>query len=166
MSRAFVKEPDGENVQDDTPDIPISPHPNYVTVSGLTALERERDQLLASRQEIKSEEDQVAARLKLFPVERRLRYVLARLETAQLCVPDQWQEVAIGHQVLVADEEDQESLYAIVGEDEADIARGWISWISPLGKALLEAEVGDLVKWRRPVGDRELEILEIATFQP
>ena len=53
--------------------------------------------------------------------------------------------------------------FTIVGEDEADVATGKVSWLSPLAKALIGARVGDTVKWRRPAGEVELEILEIAT---
>jgi transcription elongation GreA/GreB family factor len=51
--------------------------------------------------------------------------------------------------------------FTIVGEDEADVATGKVSWLSPLAKALIGARVGDTVKWRRPVGDTDLEILDI-----
>ena len=161
MSRAFVKEPDGDTVQDETPDIPISEHPNYVTAAGLRQLEAERDRLMAERRDLKAGPDPVAARLALFPVERRLRYVTARLESAILRQPDQVTRIAFGHTILVADEAGHEFRYAIVGEDEADIGAAKVSWVSPLARALLEAEVGDLVKWHRPAGDLELEILEI-----
>ena len=51
---------------------------------------------------------------------------------------------------------------AVVGDDEADVAAGKISWASPLGRAMMGAKVGDTVKWRRPAGDVEVEIVEIA----
>jgi transcription elongation GreA/GreB family factor len=56
--------------------------------------------------------------------------------------------------------------FTIVGEDEADVAQGKISWVSPLAKALLNARVGDVVTWRRPVGDKELQILSIQKAIP
>jgi transcription elongation GreA/GreB family factor len=49
----------------------------------------------------------------------------------------------------------------IVGEDEADATQGRISWVSPLANALMNAQVGDVVSWKRPVGDKELEVLSI-----
>ncbi|RED52249.1 GreA/GreB family elongation factor [Aestuariispira insulae] len=162
MSRAFVKEPDGDAVQDDTPDIPISPHPNYVTATGLRQLEQQRDDLVAERAALKAGPDPVAVKLALFPVERRLRYILARLDSAILKCPVQTETVAVGHAVLVADDAGEEQRYWIVGEDEADIKAYKVSWVSPLARALIDREVGDLVKWRRPAGDRELEILEIS----
>ncbi len=51
--------------------------------------------------------------------------------------------------------------FAIVGEDEADAAAGKVSWVSPLARALLGSSVGDIVTWRRPTGDVELEIVAI-----
>ena len=48
--------------------------------------------------------------------------------------------------------------FAIVGEDETDAENGKVSWVSPLARALIGAQVGDLVTWKRPVGDVELEI--------
>jgi len=51
--------------------------------------------------------------------------------------------------------------FAVVGEDEADPARGRISWVSPLARALAEARVGDAVVWKRPTGEVELTIVAI-----
>jgi transcription elongation GreA/GreB family factor len=63
--------------------------------------------------------------------------------------------------VEVSDEDDRSRTFSIVGEDEADVASGKISWSSPLGKAMIGSKVGDTVIWRRPAGDTELEILGI-----
>lgn len=164
MSRAFVKEADGDAVQDDTPDIPISRHPNYVTPAGLAALEQERDTLLEQRASLKGADDPVSVKLTLFQVERRLRYVLARIDSAILKRPDpsKADTVEFGASVTVADEDDADHVFQIVGEDEADIKTGKVSYVSPLAKALLGSEVGDLVRWRRPNGDKELEVVAFA----
>ena len=63
--------------------------------------------------------------------------------------------------VRCVDETGQEHEFAIVGEDEADVAKAKISWVSPLAKALIGAGEGDSVVWKRPVGDLGLEILTI-----
>jgi transcription elongation GreA/GreB family factor len=68
-------------------------------------------------------------------------------------------EIRFGATVNVEDEEGARHVFTIVGEDEADPERGLISWVSPLGRALLNRRVGDAVRWQRPVGDLELEIL-------
>ena len=160
MSRAFVKEGSGE--LDPLPDLPISPHPNYVTPSGLQAL---RDRLAETQAEL--------ARLRARPerldklpeaaAERDIRYLEARLRSAiPVDVAAQGTEtVAFGHVVTVADEAGREQVYQITGEDEADPARGKIAPHSPLARALLGAAVGDVVSWTRPSGVVELEIHEI-----
>ncbi|MND03721.1 Transcription elongation factor GreA [compost metagenome] len=48
--------------------------------------------------------------------------------------------------------------FTIVGEDEADVVKNRISWVSPLASALLNRSAGDVITWRRPAGDMELEI--------
>ena len=53
-------------------------------------------------------------------------------------------------------------MFHIVGDDEADVATGSISWASPLARAMLGARVGDTVKWQRPAGMSEVEIVAIA----
>jgi transcription elongation GreA/GreB family factor len=63
--------------------------------------------------------------------------------------------------VEVCDEAGVVETYTIVGEDEADPSQGKVSWVSPLGEALLNAEPGDEVLWRRPAGTMRLEILSI-----
>ena len=70
-------------------------------------------------------------------------------------------EVAFGHRVTVADPEGVETTYEITGEDEADASLGRIAPQAPLARALIGAEVGDTVLWRRPTGAVELEILQI-----
>ena len=84
-----------------------------------------------------------------------------RVESAILKRPETQpeDEISFGATVTVADEEDVEHIFRIVGEDEADAAHGLVSYVSPLAKALIGAEVGDVVKWRRPVGDLELEVI-------
>lgn len=163
MSRAFVKEPDGDSVQDTTPEIPISPHPNFVTARGLQLLEDERATLKIERGTLKAATDKIAVATDLARVERRLRYVEKRIESAIPTEPPPTPErVSFGCRVTVADEDDNETTYTIVGEDEADPDKGLISHASPLAQALSELEVGDLAKWRRPRGDLELEVVAIA----
>jgi transcription elongation GreA/GreB family factor len=63
--------------------------------------------------------------------------------------------------VDVQDEVGRVETYTLVGEDGADAAQGKISWVSPLAEALLHAEPGDEVAWRRPAGTMRLEVLAI-----
>jgi transcription elongation GreA/GreB family factor len=69
--------------------------------------------------------------------------------------------VCFGATVALLDEDERRLGYTIVGEDEADAEHGKVSWISPLARALMDARVGDMVTWRRPSGDAELEIVAI-----
>ena len=161
MSRAFTKEPDGDMVADDTPERPRSEHPNHVTPAGLAALEARRAGLAAERAA------QAAAGLQGKPAlahaERELRYFDARIEDAIGVDPATQPagEVRFGARVTVADEAGRARDFTLVGEDEADAAAGKVSWLSPLARALAGGRIGDLVTWRRPAGDLELEITAI-----
>lgn len=161
MSRAFVKEGSGE--LEPLPDLPISPHPNYVTPRGLQDL---RDRL-ATRQADLAALRARADRLDKLPeaaAERDIRYLEARLKSAiPVDVAAQGTDtVAFGHVVTVVDDAGRPAVYAIVGEDEADPAQGRIAPHSPLARALLGAAVGDVVRWRRPSGALDLEVTRIA----
>ena len=69
--------------------------------------------------------------------------------------------VHFGALVEAEDKEGERLNFMIVGEDEADAMQGRISWVSPLANALMNARVGDVVSWKRPLGDKELEVLSI-----
>ena len=69
--------------------------------------------------------------------------------------------MAFGALVTTVDDDDEKRKFAIVGEDEADPAAGKISWVSPLAAVLVGASVGDSVVWKRPAGDRNLEVTAI-----
>ncbi len=163
MSRAFVKEPEGEDAGDDQPELPISPHPNYVTPDGLAALEARLGDLRAEREALTAESDRLMTQAALRTVEREMRYLERRLDSAITVEPaaQPRERVAFGATVEVAAESGDVRVYRIVGEDQADAERGLVSYVSPLARALLEAEAGDLVVWRKPSGDIELEILSI-----
>ena len=96
-------------------------------------------------------------------VERDLRYVHERIDRAiEIDLATQpHDQVAFGARVTTVDDDDAEMTFTIVGEDEADPDAGLISWVSPLAQALGGAKVGDAVVWKRPVGDRDLEIVRI-----
>lgn len=163
MSRAFVKELDGEALGDDQPEIPESRHPNYVTPRGLAELKARLAELAAEKERLARGTSDLEAKLQLAQTERKMRYFASRLEHAIPVDPAQQpkDEVAFGAVVRVADEDGNERDYAIVGEDEADVAHGKVSWVSPLARALTGAKPGQFVTWKRPAGDVELEILAI-----
>ncbi len=163
MSRAFLNEDKFEQAGDELVERPVSPDSNYVTPAGLEHLQNEAIRLEALRKQlIAKKDDPFALQLKA-EAERDLRYYTARLESAIVVDPcsQPANEVRFGAIVDVEDEEGTAQQFAIVGEDEADVARNKVSWVSPLAKALIGGRVGDTVKWRRPAGDKELEIIGI-----
>ncbi|MCC7045418.1 MAG: GreA/GreB family elongation factor [Alphaproteobacteria bacterium] len=157
MSRAFVKEQD-DVYADQLPDRPDSGQPNYITPKGLAAL---KERLLALIKEKRELGDNAPA---LRPeLERDIPWLESRVAKAIVLDPRKQKadEVQFGATVDVLDENDKKHRFAIVGEDEADAAKGRISWLSPLAKSLLGAKVGDTVVWKRPAGDLELEVEKI-----
>lgn len=163
MSRAFVKENDLEHAGTDLPERPQSPHPNYVTPGGLLQLQQQVAALEQRRQQLAPHQDDPVARQQLAVVERDLRYFQGRLERAIPVDPASQpaDTVLFGATVTLEDTQGEVHTYTIVGEDEADIARNKVSWVSPLARALIGHRIGELVRWQRPAGDLELTIIAI-----
>ncbi|ANG64650.1 hypothetical protein A8C75_20670 [Marinobacterium aestuarii] len=160
MSRAFVKEDSDQ--PEHLPDRPLSPHPNYMTLEGHRRMQAQLQQCEQEITALKAGDDW-AASTRLPALERDLRYYRARLKTAQVLEPASpaATSVRFGCSVHFVDERDNEHQFRIVGEDQADIAQGLLSWTSPLAKALLGRSLGDCVRWQRPAGDLEIEITAI-----
>jgi len=163
MSRGFVKEDDLELAGTDLPERPLSPHANYVTPEGLQTLQHTVKTLDTARNQYVARKEDPSAQQKLAEIDRDLRYFVARLESAQLVDPAQQPRhtVLFGAKVLVEDETGEQSVFQIVGEDEADIARQKVSYVSPVAKALLGRKAGDSTVWQRPAGPLQLDILTI-----
>ncbi|MCX7627428.1 MAG: GreA/GreB family elongation factor [Methylophilaceae bacterium] len=163
MSRAFLNEEKFEQSGDEVVERPLSPYPNYVTPAGLVQLQNEAKRLEALRQQLLGRKDDPFAARQKAEVERDLRYYAARLESAILVDPAMQpaDEVRFGARVQLEDEEGATYEYTIVGEDEADVAQGKVSWVSPLARALIGHKTGDVVRWLRPAGETELEIIAI-----
>lgn len=162
MSRAFVKEPDGDRFIEELPERVHSPHVNYVTPNGLRQLKERIEELLVRRKALAGP---VSAENKkpLMQIDRDLRYYDERIRRAVLVEPagQPDNEVHFGATVEVETSDGRRMMFAIVGEDEADAARGKISWVSPLARALAETRVGDSVVWKRPAGEVELTVIAI-----
>src|ERR1700730_8355392 len=160
MSRAFVSENDTDAAADTLPELPQSPHPNYVTRRGLRLLEERLAEVKAEQHRLQPGPDDPATELRLAHVHRDIRYLEARIERAIPVDAAQQpvDEVAFGAVVEVRDSKGTRQRFAIVGEDEADAERGTVSWVSPLARALIGSGVGDVVLWRRPAGESELTI--------
>lgn len=164
MSRAFVKEPDGDQVIEDIPERVHSPHVNYVTPAGLRQL-HERVSGLRERRKAMAGSTSADGQKQLRYIDRDLRYYEERIRRAVPIDPagQPADEVHFGSVVEVETPEGRRLTFAIVGEDEADAAQGKISWVSPLARALTDARVGDAVAWKRPAGEMELTIVAIRT---
>lgn len=163
MSRGFVKEDDLEHAGTDLPERPLSPHPNYVTPAGLQQLQQQAADLEQQRIVLAPRKEDPSAQQQLARINRDLRYVQARLESAIPVDPAEQsrEQVLFGARITVEDEDGVEHVFALVGEDEADIAAGKVSWVSPLARALIGHRIGDSVTWVRPAGNLALEITAI-----
>ncbi|MBX9738457.1 MAG: transcription elongation factor GreA [Beijerinckiaceae bacterium] len=153
MSIAFMKEPDGE-VFDDLPDRPVSPHRNLVTPEGLAMIDAEITRLHAEMTHAQEAADRSATAR----ANRDLRYWQARRASAELvpAMPDKT-KVHFGSAVTIRYEDGRQVTFRIVGEDEADPAKGTISYVSPMGRALTSKEVGEVVS----AGAGEVEVVKI-----
>lgn len=149
MSKAFTKD-EGEAVETDLTIDPLADLPpgtrNYMTTGGVRAIEIEASTTRDPQ---------------------RLWTLRRILESAVPIDPvtQSGDRVVFGASVRIRDEEGEERVYRIVGLTESDVRRGRVSWLSPIGKALLQKRVGDLALLRTPGGEEELEILAI-TFEP
>ncbi len=104
---------------------------------------------------------------KLREIDRRIHYLTKRLETATVVGPadrdgEGADRVFFGATVAVQDDDGKEHTYQIVGADEIDLAKGRISYRSPLGRALLKRKAGETVVFQKPSGEAELTIVSIA----
>ncbi len=160
MSRAFVKESTGD--LEPLPDLPVSPHPNYVTPRGLASLKQRLLARQVDRQSLRARTERLDRQPEA-AAERDIRYLEARLRAAILVDPSDQdtRAVAFGLVVTVAGADGAEARYEITGEDEANTKLGRIAPQSPLARALIGAEVGDEVVWRRPSGSTVLMVLRI-----
>jgi transcription elongation factor GreB len=179
VSKAFTKESDNE----DDDDLQESPSPlpkgvkNYITPKGAETLRAELRKLMqeerpkivevvhwaAGNGDRSENGDYIYGKKRLREIDRRIRFLTKRLEIAEVIDPKQQKgdRVFFGATVTVSSEEDGKKVYQIVGIDETDAGQGKVSWISPIGKTLLKAKVGDAVTLRSPKGEVELEILKV-----
>lgn len=167
MSKAFTRE------SDDAPERPsrprrTSPLPpgvkNYLTARGATDFRAELDQLLSTeRPRLVALPDSDPAKARLPSVESRLALIQDTLASAVVVEPPPppHEQVRFGATVTVRHARGETVRYRIVGVDETDIDRDWISWLSPLAKALLNARTGDVLRVKLPAGEDQVTILGI-----
>lgn len=159
MAVAFTREEDYEAQAADLPDRPISPHPNLVTEAGLAAIERELADARAAYAAAQAQGEVSADRTAMARATRDLRYWSARRANAQLTHPDgAADKVLFGRRVEIERDDGRRQTFRIVGEDEADPAKGSISYVSPLARALLGKSVGDVAT----VNGAEVEVIAVS----
>ena len=158
MAVAFTREEDYEARAADLPDRPISPHANLVTASGLAAIEAQLEAARAAYAAAQAEGGISADRTAMARATRDLRYWSARRASAQLTEPDGDEAmIQFGFTVEIEREDGRRQTFRIVGEDEADPAKGSVSYVSPLARSLLRKGVGDVVV----VNGAEVEVVGV-----
>ncbi|WP_184467384.1 transcription elongation factor GreA [Rhizobium esperanzae] len=160
MAVAFTKEESFETASETLlPDRPVSPHLNLVTEAGLRALELQFQQAREAYDAANTIDDVNERRRQAAGPLRDLRYLKARLRTAQLMADaSSTDTVAFGSTVTFRRDDGRVQTYRIVGEDEADPKAGSISYVSPVARLLMGKAVGDMAE----TGGQELEIIAIA----
>lgn len=150
---------------------------NYITVKGLDRMKAELHELLtverpkvvetvawaASNGDRSENADYQYGKRRLREIDRRVRYLQKRIDIAEVVEPtlQKGTKVLFGATVTVMDEAESEKVYRIVGIDETDAKTGKVSWISPIGQALLQANEGDVVTLKTPRGDEDLEVVSV-----
>ena len=178
MSKAFVKESDSEaDLPYEPPAIPAGIK-NYMTPQGHRHMQDELHQLwrierpkvvetvawAAGNGDRSENGDYIYGKLRLREIDRRIRFLSTRLESAEVVDPRQQMkldQVFFGASVTYANERGNVKTVTIVGIDEADLSRGQVSWVSPIARALMKAHEGDIVEVRAPSGVEQIEVLEI-----
>jgi len=169
MSKAFTRE------DDDAPERPL-PRPasfalppgvkNYLTADGARRMREELAGLLETgRPRLAAQSDGDEARQSLLDVDQRIRQLQQALHAAVVvsppAMPDEQRRVRFGATVIVRRRDGSESSYRLVGAPEVDLDRGWVSFFSPIARALLNAQAGQRVQFKFPSGEEELEIVGI-----
>jgi transcription elongation factor GreB len=179
MSKAFVKEEGDSDDGEVAPEASALPEgsKNYITPAGFARLLAERKQLVeverpevvrtvawaASNGDRSENGDYIYGKRRLREIDRRVRFLIKRLENAEVVDASgrDTDQVFFGATVKVRSRQEIREI-SIVGVDEVDPARGRVSWISPIARALLKAREGDTVTLRSPAGEEKLEIIEVS----
>ena len=166
MSKAFIRD------FEDEPEEPVfvrqaAPLPpgakNYVTEAGARRLREELARLIEVERPLLARlTEDLDAKRELQTVNQRVRVIQQTLESAEVVIPTGEPDVVrFGVTVTVREKDGAESDYRLVGTEETDVEKGWISWQSPLAKALMNARPGDHVSFASPSGLRDLEIMKL-----
>lgn len=178
MSKAFIRDESGAAEEEDAAAPQAAPRgKNYITPAGYARLEAELRVLVeverpevvktvawaASLGDRSENADYIYGKRRLREIDRRVRFLVKRLESAQIVhsAGRDTDQIFFGATVKVRTQAQTREI-TIVGVDEADPTRGQVSWISPMAKALLKAREGDVVTLRSPAGEERLEIMEVS----
>jgi transcription elongation factor GreB len=185
MNKAFTNEDAAADALEDEEIEAATPLPagsrNYMTPAGHARLTAELDQLArverpqlvatvswaAGNGDRSENGDYIYGKKRLREIDRRIRFLVKRLDRAEVVDPlnrrhdDNADQVFFGATVTVAGESGEERTVSIVGVDEIDTARGRISWVSPMARALMKAREGDVVTLHTPAGSEPLEIRRV-----
>ena len=183
MSKAFTRETDASDDDDEVPEAPAPDGKNYLTRAGYDRLRAELFALIdderprivdvvhwaAGNGDRSENGDYLYGKKRLREIDRRIRFLTRRLEMAEVVdtsLHHGSDQVFFGATVSYVDAAGMETTVTILGVDEADSAQGQISWVSPVARALLKARVGDLVHLMVPGGEQELEVVAVAYPAP
>src|SRR3954465_6169849 len=178
MRKAFVRESDTEEDLPDEHEVRPAGKKNYMTPKGFQDLQDEFKHLMrverpkvvevvswaAGNGDRSENGDYIYGKKRLREIDRRIRFLTKRLEAAEVVDPAQQknhEQVFFGATVTYAHEDNSEKTVTIVGIDEADLEHGKVSWISPVARALLKAQVGETVTLRTPHGPETIEVVAI-----
>lgn len=178
MNKAFTKETDGEDEELDAEEALPANIKNYMTPAGFAALQNElrilqreaRPKIVeivswaAGNGDRSENGDYIYGKKRLREIDRRIRYIVKRLESAEVVDPERQQsleQVFFGATVTYVGLDDKELTVKLVGVDQADIKQGKISWISPLAKALMKSRAGDVVEFKAPGGIETIEVIKV-----
>ena len=178
MSKAFVREDADppEQSLEAAPSLPAGGK-NYISPAGFARLKEELRRLVeverpevvktvawaASNGDRSENGDYIYGKRRLREIDRRVRFLIKRLESAELVNSSgrDTDQIFFGARVKVQGREGVKEVI-ILGLDEVDPVRGIVSWVSPIAKALLKAREGDTVTVRTPGGEEKLEIMEVS----
>jgi len=179
MSKAFTRESESSDAEDD---IPLPPLPangkNYITPAGYARLRAELLDLIdnqrpkvvevvhwaASNGDRSENGDYIYGKKRLREIDRRIRFLTKRLEIAEVTDPSVHHgndQIFFGATVAYVDQLALERIVTILGIDEAESARGEVTWVSPIARTLLRARVGDVLSLVTPAGVSDIEVLSV-----
>lgn len=167
MSKAFTRD---ENEGPEIPDVQLPASvlapgaKNYITPAGAQKLRDELQRLVeVTRPQLAEARDDPDAKRQLIRLDQRIQQLEESLQSAEIVsAPVGLADVVrFGACVTVRESDGTETSYRIVGVDETDADQNWVSWMSPIAKALLNRGRGEQIRFKFPSGEETLRIIEI-----